>query len=85
MKHSISGVLLLLSKFCEFLFGRESPTFWLRPALPSPPLGPPQCQGDSAFEEPWSQPVTFSFQEQKWPLWDLLHNEEVPLATTLFP
>lgn len=54
MKYSFSGVLLLLSKFCEFLFGGESPTFWPYRALLSPPLGPPQRQGDSAFEEPWS-------------------------------
>lgn len=85
MKYSFSGVLLLLSKFCEFLFGGESPTFWPYPALLSPCLGPPQRQGDSAFEEPWSQPVTFSSQEQKWPLWDVLHSEDVPLASTLFP
>lgn len=28
-KHSFSWVQLLLSKFCEFLFGEESPAFWL--------------------------------------------------------
>lgn len=37
-KHYFSQVLLLLSKFCEFLFGGESPTFWSCHAPYSPPF-----------------------------------------------
>lgn len=77
-KHSFSGVLLLLLKCCEFLFGGESPTFWPchAPSLPSPPLGQPRSQAASAFDELWSQLVTLSLQEQNWLLWDPLHHEE---------
>lgn len=37
-RHYFSQVLLLLSKFCEFLFGGESPTFWPCHAPSFPPL-----------------------------------------------
>lgn len=85
-KHYFSQVLLLLSKFCEFLFGGV--TYFLAlpcPILSSPLLGQPQSQAAYAFEELWSQLVTLSFQEQEWLLWDLLHNEEVLFELHYFP